>query len=572
MMNQPQESLTDHPFIYETHGVHVGTGKDHVKHGVDDIDMLIRRAIELGFPELTFIIHAPRLTRFRYEAERNTDIKFIRGDSAYSEYPAKMAHIREKYRGQLKIRYGVEMEWQGPELGIPWNRSKVFQAWGADFIIGSVHFSTEGIPYDGSKEETEKLIELRGGIEPFWAGYIEEMIEMITTSWDLFQVVGHLDLPKLYAPIPPSIPDLDHSSHFLARRMRILLETISSYNLAIDVNLAGLRKGCGIYPHMEILKRASQLEIPAAIGTDAHGVDDLGANYGEGIEYLKQAGYKYYVGFSGGIPQKRPFIKGEKEIKKFQVLNLAMEMLNRRFEGRKRIGLPKLAFGGDFRTFMGEYVDSVSLGGYRAVRVRKAAKSITISDQPPQMDEKTHSGFFSFHKDEPGVLSILLNTLASEAINVETAFLTPLPDGTATAFLTLTGKDEMIGEAIDFIKGTAGDKFFELDMNRQMDVVFYKESPVYLLEVDGVDLPIPISRQMILTVHNNSAGVLLILLSALASRNINIIDLQLGKRGSQGYAALSVEGDENTVGNLLNGLGPQFHEITHLVLTNLDEF
>ncbi|MCP5105008.1 MAG: histidinol-phosphatase HisJ family protein [bacterium] len=560
------------PFIYETHGVHVGTGKDHVKHGADDIEAVIERAIESGFPGVTFVIHAPRLTRFRYEAEKNTDIKFIRGDSAYFKYPDKMAEMRAKYNGKIKIRYGIELEWLGPGLGIQWNRSKVFQACGADFVIGSVHFSTEGIPYDGSKEEAEKLIDLRGGVENYWAGYIEEMIEMINASWDMIQVIGHLDLPKLYVPIPGPLMELDRSSHFLARRMRVLLEMIASYNLALDVNLAGLRKGCGIYPNTEILKRAHQLEIPVAVGTDAHSAKELGINYKEGIEYLQEAGYKYYVSFSKGIPEKRPFVKGEREVRKFRVLNLAIEMLNRRFEGRKRIGLPKFAFGGAFKTFMEEYVDSVSLGEYRAVRVRKSEKSITISDQPPENESETFKGLFSFHKDAPGVLSILLNTLASEEINVDTAFLHSLHDGTATAYLTLSGKEERVVEVVDFVKGTAGDKFFELELEKEMKLLLYKEGPAYLLEVDGVDLPIPISRQMILSVHNNSPGVLLILLSALASRNIQVYDLQLGKRGDKGYAILGVEGDENTIRDVLTRLGSQYHEVSYLALSSVEEF
>ncbi len=61
------------PFIWETHGIHVGTGADHVKHGIDDLDAVVERAIRLGFPSLTFIIHTPRLTRFRYASERATD-------------------------------------------------------------------------------------------------------------------------------------------------------------------------------------------------------------------------------------------------------------------------------------------------------------------------------------------------------------------------------------------------------------------------------------------------------------------------------------------------------------------
>jgi histidinol-phosphatase (PHP family) len=71
---------------------------------------------------------------------------------------------------------------------------------------------------------------------------------------------------------------------------------------------------------------------------------------------------------------------------------------------------------------------------------------------------------------------------------------------------------------------------------------------------------------MLVTIHNNVSGVLLILLSALASQNINVMDLQLGHRGNKGYAALGVDGNPRVIRELLTRLGDQFYETTHLSL------
>ncbi len=553
--------------IWETHGIHIGTGKDHVKHGIDQIDTLIKHAIKWKFPSLTFIIHTPRLTRYRYEAEKNTDIKFIRGDTAFFNYAGKMEKYKKKYEKKINIRYGIEMEWLGLRLGLQWNRAKIFQAHGVDFIIGAVHFSNEGIPYDESKKTTDKLIKLRGGLEYFWAAYIEEMIEMIDASWDMIHVIGHIDLPKIYAPFPEPLKDLENSSHFLARRMRILLEMISDYNFAIDLNLSGLQKGCGVFPDSNILKRAKKLGIPIAIGTDTHYIEELGKNYDRGIEIAKKAGYKFYVSFSKGIPEKRPF--NNKELKYFKILNLGIEMLNRRFQGKHRLGIPKFSFGGSFKMLQKDFPDSVSMGEYNAVRVRKEERAITLSNHPRKHKKKEMKCLFLHHVDTPGTLSILFNTLASEEINVETAYLIPLDDGTATAYLTLTGSEKMIKEAIDFVMGTASDKFFKISYEKKLKFLPYRKAPVYLLDVDGVELPIPVSKHMILTIHDNSPGVLLILLSALASCEVNIKDLQLGKRGDKGFAVLGVEGDNDAIARILHQLGPKFHEASYLVLQGL---
>ena len=557
-------------FLWETHGIHVGTGKDHVKHGIDELEPVVEQAMRQGFPCVTFVIHTPRLTRFRYRAERDTMVKFIRGDAAYFGFARRMEALREKYRGGISVRFGVELEWMGPGLGLQWGRSKLFQAYGADFVLGSVHFSSEGVPYDYSKEDTEELIRQRGGLENFWAGYLDEVIEMVDASWEMIHVVSHLDLPKLFAPVPEPLRNLDSSSHFLARRARTLLEMVSDLNLALDVNTAGLRKGSGLFPDPRLLERAFQLRIPIAVGSDAHKLEDIGKDYDQVVEAARQAGYRWYVSFSRGITEKRPFNPGGEG--RYKVLNLASEMLKLRFETRLRQETPKFSFGGSFQGLLEDFPGSVSLGEFNAVRVRRDDRSITLSDTPLPGNGQELTCLFSHHTDSPGTLSILFNTLASEEINVETAYLNSLADGTATAYLTLGGEPERIREAVEFVKGTGGERFFTVQPEVRVKLPPLKRAPVYLLEVDGVDLPIPVSGHMVITVHSNRPGTLLILLSALASRGVNVVDMQLGQRGERGFAVLGVQGGEREVAEVLPQLGPLFYEASQVLLRGYESF
>ncbi len=550
--------------IWETHGIHVGTGRDHVKHGIDDLDTVVEQAVARGFPSVTFVIHTPRLTRFRYEVERATDVKFIRGDASYFEFCDRMKDLRERAAGRIQVRCGVELEWLGTGLGLQWNRAKLFQAHGVDFVVASVHFSPEGIPYDGTASDTRELLRIRGGVEPFWAAYFDECIEMVDASWQMISVVGHLDLPKLHAPLPACLADLEGADSETARRLSTLLEMIAERNLALDVNLSGLRKGVGIYPHPEILRRARGLGIPVAMGTDTHALDDLGRDYAAGLEAVRDAGYRYYVSFSRGIPEKRPL--RHRDESSFRVLNLGMEMLNHRFAREKRLEIPHLSFGGGFKALVKDFPDSSSLGSFHALRVRKEERSITISDRVPAWEGGEIACLFSHHRDLPGTLAVLLNTLASEEINVETAWLNSLQDGTATAYLTLGGPRERVREAVEFVLGTAADRFMRIEPELRMRLPPLKSAAAYLLEVDGVWLPIPISRHMIVAVHANRPGVLLVLLSALASRGVNVVDLQLGARGDRNFAALGVEGDERDVAEVLRQLGPTYVEASQIIL------
>jgi histidinol-phosphatase (PHP family) len=554
------------PFVWETHGIHVGTAGDHLSHGVDDLEEIVERAVGLGFPSVTFVIHTPRLTRFRYAAERATDIKFIRGDASYAGSADRIAALRERFRDRIRVRWGVELEWLGTGLGLEWSRAKLFQAHGVDFVIGSVHFSPEGIPYDGSPDDTARLLALRGGVEPFWEGYFDEVAGMVDAAWQMISVVGHLDLPRLFAPAPRCLADLDRADDGVARRLFTVLGMVAERGLALDLNLAGVRRGVGAYPDPAILRHARRLGIPIAIGSDTHHPDELGGDYAEGVRLAGAAGYRYYVSFARGIPEKRPLEPVARDEAGFRTLNLAIGMLNSRLPREQANEVPRLSFGGGFSALSEVFPEASSLGGLHAVRAWKGERSVTVSDRSPGRPPGEVACLFSRHADTPGTLAILLSTLASEEINVRTAWLHPLEDGTATAYLTLDAPVDRVAEAVAFVLGTAADRFFRVEPCVRVTLPPPKDAPAYLLEVDGVWLPMPLSRHMVLTVHANRPGVLLVLLSALASRKVNVLDLQLGERGDKGYAALGVEGDERAVAGLLPLLGSGYLEAVQVLL------
>ena len=553
-------------FIWETHGIHAGTEQDHVKHGIDKLEDIVDKAIEAGNPSITFIIHSPRLTNFRYTAERDTNVKFIRGNKSYLNYPKRIANLREKYEGQINIKYGIELEWMGPDLGLQWSRSKIFQAEDADYVIGSVHFAPEGLPYDGSKEEAFELLKLRGSLEAYWDGYFNEMIQMIECFGDMIQIIGHIDLPKLNVDMPEALVNFETSSHPLANKFRTLLELIADRNLSLDVNMAGKFKGVGVYPVHSILRRANELEIPVCVGTDTHHVRYYGLNYKESLEYIQEAGYESYVSYSKLIPENRTIYDDHDLKVKYTVLNKGIELLNQRLDDNQRRIIPDYSFGGSFSEFVDIYRSATGMGDYNAIRIRKWGKSITVTNEIPKNSQRIVNGLFSEHLDEPGVISSLFNTLASEGINVETARLKTNNDGTAVAFLSIDNKNGKVQSAIDFINGTDTGLFKDLTYQENAVLPNYYRAGVYLLEVDGVGLNLALSDKVILTKHHNAPGVLLILLSALGSKHINIKDLRLGKLNDVGYSALAIDGDSNVIRNLLSKLGDQYYE------ANLIEF
>ena len=509
-------------FIWETHGIHAGTEQDRVKHGIDKLEDVIDKAIAEKHPSITFIIHSPRLTNFRYIAERETNIKFIRGNRSYLNYPKRIADLRVKYEGRINIKYGVELEWMGADLGLQWSRSKIFQAADADYVIGSVHFAPEGLPYDGSKEEALELLKMRGSLEAYWDGYFNEVIQMIECFGDMIQIIGHIDLPKLNVDMPEALLNFETSAHPLANKFRTLLELIADRNLSLDVNMAGKFKGVGVYPIQSILKRANELQIPVCLGTDLHQVRYYGLNYKESLEYIQEAGYESYVSYSKLIPENRTIFDDHDLKVKYTVLNKGIELLNQRLDGAHRNIMPDFSFGGSFSEFTDINKNATGMGDYNAIRIRKWGKSITITNEIPKDTDIAVNGLFSEHVDAPGVISALFNTLASEGINVETARLKSNNDGTAVAFLSIESGNGKINDAIDFVKGTSDELFHKLTYKENAKLPNYYGEGIYLLEMDGVELNLALGEKVILTKHNNVAGVLLILLSALSSKDINL--------------------------------------------------
>lgn len=241
-------------------------------------------------------------------------------------------------------------------------------------------------------------------------------------------------------------------------------------------------------------------------------------------------------------------------------------MLNQRLDHTDRRIIPDFSFGGSFSEFVDIYKNATGMGDYNAIRIRKWGKSITVTNETPKAPNEKVNGLFSEHMDKPGVISSLFNTLASEGINVETARLKSNNDGTAVAFLSLESDNGNVKNAIDFINGTDTGLFKKLIYRENAELPDFNSKGVYLLEMDGVDLNLALGEKVILTRHHNSPGVLLILLSALASKHINITDLRLGKLNDIGYSAIGVEGDSYVIKNLLSKLGDQYYE------ANLIEF
>jgi histidinol-phosphatase (PHP family) len=205
-----------------------------------------------------------------------------------------VAEVQAAEREDIRVRLCLEADffpetWQElPErfAGIPF-----------DCLIGSVHYANE-FPIDGSpaywtplsQEQVDEVYRL------YWTR-VRELAEC-----GLFDLVGHLDLPKKFAFYPKAD---------LSREREAALDAIAAAGMAIELNTAGWSKPCAeCYPSPELLREARRREIPVVISADSHAPDTVVAHFRRAAELLHELGFAETVRFQRREPSAVPLDLG----------------------------------------------------------------------------------------------------------------------------------------------------------------------------------------------------------------------------------------------------------------------
>ncbi|NGO39545.1 histidinol-phosphatase HisJ family protein [Limisphaera ngatamarikiensis] len=232
------------------------------------------RARALGLREIGFADHAPM-------PQDDFDDWRMRA----SELEAYVAAVEAARRAvpEVKIRLGLEVDYLPGLEG--WIRELAGRhAW--DFLIGSVHYVTEdwAIDHPGQVRRWE-------GVDPasVWQAYLERLEAAAGSG--LFDILGHVDLPKKFGHRPPAE---------LAPLWRRLFEVARRAGCAIEINTAGLRKPCGeMYPAPALLRMAFEAGVGLTFGSDAHAPEEVGSDWAEAVRLARAAGYRETLRWEG---------------------------------------------------------------------------------------------------------------------------------------------------------------------------------------------------------------------------------------------------------------------------------
>jgi len=246
--------------------LHNHTPLCHHAHG--DAREYAKKAVEMGVKYFGFSDHAP----MKFDEEYRMSFKEI------DVYTQIVRDVKEEFKAQIEILFAYEVDFLKGLIDERVMKQEV------DYFIGSVHFLSgwgfDNPEFIGTYKDKN--------IDDIWKEYFNA-IEALANS-GLFDIVGHLDLLKIFKFLPKT------DIRILAGKA---MRAIKKNALVIEINTAGFRKPIGEqYPSSALLQLASELDIPITFGSDAHEIEHIGFKSDEAIKIAKACGYETCAVFS----------------------------------------------------------------------------------------------------------------------------------------------------------------------------------------------------------------------------------------------------------------------------------
>jgi histidinol-phosphatase (PHP family) len=228
----------------------------------------IEAALKLGIKYFGFSDHAPM----------NFDKEYRMSFEEMKTYVKTIKKLQDEFKDKIEILFAYEVDFLDNFMD-----KRIFEQ-KTDYLIGSVHFLSgwgfDNPEFIGTYKEKN--------IDDIWREYFNSVRALAKSG--LFDIVGHLDLLKIFKYLPKT------DMRILAKQA---MKAIKENNMVIEINSAGFRKPIGEqYPSAELLQMANELDIPITFGSDAHNIKHIGYKSNETIKIAKDCGYRFCAVFS----------------------------------------------------------------------------------------------------------------------------------------------------------------------------------------------------------------------------------------------------------------------------------
>jgi len=246
------------------------------------MEVIINRAAQLGLKEVMFTDHVD----FDYPS---VDICF---EVDYKKYIKILEKLTVQY-SEMDILVGIEV---GYQPGLNKRINQLLNSYHFDFVICSIH------AWNGAALDKGDLFKGRSQEEGYRAYF--DILKYTIENFDNFDVIGHLDFIVRYGDFEDKSIRYEDYKNILDE---ILLMIIKK-GKGIELNTSGLRyKLSSMHPSLEILTRYFELGGRIiTMGSDAHVLKDLYADFDKAIGQLKEIGFSEIAAFKNRKPN---FIK-----------------------------------------------------------------------------------------------------------------------------------------------------------------------------------------------------------------------------------------------------------------------
>lgn len=243
----------------------------------------VKFALSKGFRAYGFSSHAP----LPFETFWNMSACDM------PEYLAEIQRLKEKYRSQIEIYVGLEIDFLSPQYNasIPY-----FRQLPLDYRISSIHFlpvadelqEKNMVCVDGAFEDFETAVHryFQGDIRLLTRRFFESSMQMIEAGG--FDIVGHMDKIHMNGC---KCKGFDAAADWYRKPFLDYLDLIAQKGFMVEINTKTLLKKNQLFPRQEYLTALRQMGIPVLVNSDCHYPDLVNDGRKEAFELLKQAGF-----------------------------------------------------------------------------------------------------------------------------------------------------------------------------------------------------------------------------------------------------------------------------------------
>lgn len=258
------------------------THSDNSPDGQHSVTFMCEKAVSNGLMGLAVTDHCD-IDSFR---EDSFELRILQ-----SVFETRKANL---YFGErLLITAGIEM---GQPLCDLETVRHVLDLFPYDVVLGSIHSPRGGKDYYFTDYKTCSAAQCRD----MMAEYYDEVLE--TVRWGGFDVLAHLNYPLRYMQGRDGVEcDLAPFSATIDEILALLAEA----GKGLELNVSGLYGdyGCTL-PQRDILARFHELGGKiVTIGSDAHRAENVGQCVGQGMEILREIGYRQFAFYKKRFPR-----------------------------------------------------------------------------------------------------------------------------------------------------------------------------------------------------------------------------------------------------------------------------